>query len=100
MSTNFKGFLEKLWKPAIAVFYVLIMLEGLWMVSAFGIYLYSVFGPAQGFLEKSPLTRWLTGFFLSHFVDWSSAQCGAATSAEAFNPFRLNTYAQRNYIWF
>ncbi len=105
MSTNLKGLLEKVWKPAIAVFYVLIMLEGLWMVSAFGIYLYSIFGPAQGFLEASPTTRWLTGFFLSHFVEWSPPggsvnSVSATTQTLPFNPFRINTYGVRNYFWF
>jgi hypothetical protein len=105
MNPRIRGFLKKLWKPGVAVFYALIMLEGLWMVSAFGIYLYSVFGPAQSFLEASPATRWLTDFYLSHFVEWSSPRTSVGGPSRAnpglpFNPFRLNVYAERNYFWF
>jgi len=58
---------EKLITPAAWLFYLAIVGEILFMISPFGLYFYSVYAPALNFLQQSPKSAWLTGFFLPHF---------------------------------
>jgi protein-S-isoprenylcysteine O-methyltransferase Ste14 len=48
------------------VFYALIALEVVIMITPFTAYFYSVYAPALGFLEGYRATAWLTAFFLPH----------------------------------
>ena len=53
-------------------FYLIIVLEFLYMISPFALYFYSAYGPALNLLHRSPFTAWLTAFFLPHFSQTSS----------------------------
>lgn len=59
-------------KPAAWLFYLVIGIEILYMISPFAIYYYSTYGPGLNFLHASSETAWLSGFFLPHFVKTSS----------------------------
>jgi len=48
-------------------FYLVIVLEFLYMISPFALYFYSAYGPALNLLHRSPSTSWLTAFFLPTF---------------------------------
>jgi hypothetical protein len=48
------------------LFYAILVLEILFMISPAALYFYSVYGPALNFLDRSPSTAWLTQFFLPH----------------------------------
>lgn len=48
--------------------YCLIGAEIIIMISPFAIYFYSVYGPVLQLFASSPLTNWLTEFFLPHMV--------------------------------
>ena len=48
------------------LFYAILVLEILFMISPAALYFYSVYGPALSFLDRSPATAWLTQFFLPH----------------------------------
>jgi protein-S-isoprenylcysteine O-methyltransferase Ste14 len=65
--------ISQVFKPAAWLFYLVIGIEILYMISPFALYYYSTYGPSLNFLHASPLTSWLTGFFLPHYVDTSSA---------------------------
>jgi protein-S-isoprenylcysteine O-methyltransferase Ste14 len=52
----------------VLVFYLLIGLEIVIMISPFAAYFYSVYGPVLNFLYQYKVTAWLTGFFLPHAV--------------------------------
>lgn len=52
---------------ALWLFYVVIVLEILFMISPAALYFYSAYGPGLGVLHRSPWTAWLTQFFLPHF---------------------------------
>ena len=52
---------------ALWLFYVVIVLEILFMISPAALYFYSVYGPSLNLLHRSPATAWLTMFFLPHF---------------------------------
>ncbi len=56
---------------AIWIFYFLIAFEIIYMISPFAIYYYSVYGRGLNFLNNSPVTSWLTGFFLPHIAKTS-----------------------------
>lgn len=60
-------------RGSVAVFYLLIGLEILIMVSPFAAYFYAGYGPLLNFLYAFPATAWLTGFFLPHAVVSKSA---------------------------
>lgn len=49
------------------IFYLAIVFEFLFMITPFALYFYSAYQPALSFLNGSPYTAWLTGFFLPHF---------------------------------
>lgn len=53
-------------------FYLIIVLEFLYMISPLALYFYSAYGPALNLLHRSPSTAWLTAFFLPHFSQTSS----------------------------
>ncbi len=53
-------------------FYLVIVLEFLYMISPFALYFYSAYGPALNLLHRSPSTSWLTAFFLPHFSQTNS----------------------------
>jgi protein-S-isoprenylcysteine O-methyltransferase Ste14 len=53
-------------------FYLIIVLEFLFMISPLALYFYSAYGPALNLLHRSPSTAWLTAFFLPHFSKTSS----------------------------
>lgn len=59
-------------KPAAWLFYLVIGMEILYMISPFAIYYYSTYGPGLNSLHASAETAWLSGFFLPHFVKTSS----------------------------
>ncbi len=55
--------------PTVWVLYVAIVLEILFMISPFALYYYSAYGPSLNVLHSSPITAWLTTFFLPHFSE-------------------------------
>jgi protein-S-isoprenylcysteine O-methyltransferase Ste14 len=59
---------ERLIRGSISIFYLLIGLEIVIMISPFAAYFYSVYGPFLNFLYDYKMTAWLTGFFLPHAV--------------------------------
>lgn len=59
-------------RPAVWGFYVVVVLEFLFMISPFALHFYSAYGPTLNLLHRSPVTAWLTGFFLPHFAQTSS----------------------------
>ncbi len=59
-------------KPAVWGFYLVIVLEFLFMISPVALHFYASYGPVLNFLHRSPWTSWLTGFFLPHFSATSS----------------------------
>ena len=48
--------------------YCLIGAEIIIMISPFALYFYSIYGPILNLLTSSPMTSWLTEFFLPHLV--------------------------------
>ena len=46
----------------------IVALEIVIMISPFALFFYSVFNPFLLALNQSPLTRWLTAFFLPHMI--------------------------------
>ncbi|MEE8449585.1 MAG: methyltransferase [Thermodesulfobacteriota bacterium] len=50
------------------IFYLLIALEVVVMLTPFSAYFYSVYAPVLNRLEASPWTSWLTAFFLPHIT--------------------------------
>ena len=57
---------------ALWTFWVVMVLEILFMISPAALYFYSAYGPALNLLHASPWTSWLTAFFLPHFSQTSS----------------------------
>jgi protein-S-isoprenylcysteine O-methyltransferase Ste14 len=55
-------------RGSVSIFYVLIGLEIVIMISPFAAYFYSIYGPLLNFLYDFKATAWLTGFFLPHAV--------------------------------
>ena len=55
------------WGAAL-IFYLLVALEVIIMVTPFTLYFYSVYAPVLTWLERSPWTAWLTAFFLPHIT--------------------------------
>ncbi len=55
------------WGAAV-IFYLLVALEVIIMVTPFTIYFYSVYAPVLTWLERTPWTAWLTAFFLPHIT--------------------------------
>jgi protein-S-isoprenylcysteine O-methyltransferase Ste14 len=58
---------SRLLKPAVWGFYVVVVLEFLFMISPFAFHFYAAYGPVLNVLHATPVTSWLTGFFLPHF---------------------------------
>ena len=67
---------RKVVRPAVWAFYLIIVLEFLFMISPFALYFYSSYGPTLNVLHLWPATAWLTGFFLPHFSHTGSAWLG------------------------
>ena len=67
MSQNWKWM-----RPAVWGFYFVVVLEFLFMISPFALHFYSAYGPTLNFLHLSPVTAWLTGFYLPHFSTTAS----------------------------
>jgi protein-S-isoprenylcysteine O-methyltransferase Ste14 len=59
---------DRLIKGSVIVFYFLIGLEIVIMISPFAGFFYSGYGPVLNFLYDIKATSWLTGFFLPHAV--------------------------------
>ncbi len=59
---------KRLVRGSVSLFYLLIGLEIIIMISPFAAYFYSVYGPILNFLYDYKITAWLTGFFLPHAV--------------------------------
>ncbi|MBI3016151.1 MAG: hypothetical protein HYY65_14065, partial [Candidatus Tectomicrobia bacterium] len=61
-----------IWKKAgpgaVILFYLLIGLEVIIMITPFTVYFYSLYAPVLNRLEASPWTSWLTAFFLPHIT--------------------------------
>lgn len=57
---------ERLTAGSAIIFYLLIALEVILMVTPFSVYFYSLYAPVLNGLEGSPKTAWLTAFFLPH----------------------------------
>lgn len=55
-------------RGAALLFYLLVALEVIIMVTPFTAYFYSVYAPVLNRLERSPWTAWLTAFFLPHIT--------------------------------
>ncbi len=53
---------------AVVLFYLLIALEVIIMITPFTVYFYSVYAPVLNKLYNYPLTGWLTDFFLPHIT--------------------------------
>ena len=70
--------------PAAWVLYVAIVFEILFMISPFGLYYYSVYGPSLSLPNRSPWTAWLTHFFLPHFSHTSSPVLNALEGLGGF----------------
>jgi protein-S-isoprenylcysteine O-methyltransferase Ste14 len=58
--------------PAVWAFYLVIVLEFLFMISPLALHFYASYGPILNLLHKTPWTAWLTGFFLPHFSTTTS----------------------------
>ncbi|MGZ3589206.1 MAG: methyltransferase family protein, partial [Thermodesulfobacteriota bacterium] len=63
-NVKIKGFLTR----SAIVIYFIVALEIVIMISPFAFFFYAVFNPFLLFLNQSPVTRWLTAFFLPHMV--------------------------------
>jgi len=68
--TNVRG---KIVRSSVTIFYLLIGLEIIIMISPFAAYFYAGYGPFLNTLYAFPATAWLTGFFLPHAVVSKSA---------------------------
>lgn len=67
--------MKREWKwlrPAVWGFYFVVVLEFLFMISPFALHFYSAYGPTLNILHSTPITAWLTGFYLPHFSVTSS----------------------------
>jgi protein-S-isoprenylcysteine O-methyltransferase Ste14 len=62
---NLRG---KIVRSSVTIFYLLIGLEIIIMISPFAAYFYAGYGPLLNALYAFPATAWLTGFFLPHAV--------------------------------
>jgi len=60
---NMRG---KIVRSSVTIFYLLIGLEIIIMISPFAAYFYAGYGPFLNVLYAFPATAWLTGFFLPH----------------------------------
>ena len=60
-----------------AVFYLVLVLEFLFMISPLALHFYVGYGPVLRWLHASPMTSWLTGFFLPHFSQTTSGLLNA-----------------------
>ena len=58
----------KIVRNSVTIFYLLIGLEIIIMISPFAAYFYAGYGPFLNALYALPATAWLTGFFLPHAV--------------------------------
>jgi protein-S-isoprenylcysteine O-methyltransferase Ste14 len=58
---------RRLLAPALWGFYLVVVLEFLFMISPAALYFYASYGPLLNVLHASAGTSWLTGFFLPHF---------------------------------
>jgi protein-S-isoprenylcysteine O-methyltransferase Ste14 len=58
----------KIVRSSVTIFYLLIGLEIIIMISPFAAYFYAGYGPFLNALYAFPATAWLTGFFLPHAV--------------------------------
>lgn len=63
---------EGIWRPSVWIFYAVIVLEILYMISPFALYFYSGYGPVLRWVQHWTATAWLTSFFLPHFSETSS----------------------------
>jgi len=64
-------YITRILKPVLGGFYLLVFFEAFYMVSFFGIYLATVYAPAEQFLDRHPATSWLLSFYLPHFYQSS-----------------------------
>jgi protein-S-isoprenylcysteine O-methyltransferase Ste14 len=60
-------------KSSVWVFYVVFVLEILFMISPAALYFYGVYGPVLNLFHRWAATAWLTQFFLPHFSETRSA---------------------------
>lgn len=60
--------IKNLTTKAAIFFYVLIALEVIIMISPFAVYFYSFYAPILDILNATPITSWLTAFFLPHIA--------------------------------
>lgn len=58
---------QRILTSAVWAFYLVIVLEFLFMISPLALHFYASYGPVLNLLHKTPWTAWLTGFFLPHF---------------------------------
>lgn len=63
---------ESILKPAVWGFYILVVLEFLFMISPAALHFYAGYGPILNFLHGSPWTSWLTSFYLPHISETGS----------------------------
>jgi protein-S-isoprenylcysteine O-methyltransferase Ste14 len=65
---NNESMRKKIVRSSVTIFYLLIGLEIIIMISPFAAYFYAGYGPLLNALYAFPATAWLTGFFLPHAV--------------------------------
>ncbi len=63
-----KNYMAKKAFWTVAIFYLLIAFEFLYMASPFAVYFYSIYGPGLNFANESSALSWLSSFFLPHIV--------------------------------
>jgi protein-S-isoprenylcysteine O-methyltransferase Ste14 len=69
--------IQKLLKPSVWVFYLVFVLEILFMVSPAALYFYAIYGPVLNVFHRWGATAWLTQFFLPHFSETRSMPLNA-----------------------
>ncbi len=68
---------RKLLKSSVWVFYLVFVLEILFMISPAALYFYGVYGPVLNVFHRWAATAWLTQFFLPHFSETRSLALNA-----------------------
>lgn len=69
--------MRRLLKPSVWVFYLVFVLEILFMISPVALYFYGVYGPVLNVFHRWAATAWLTQFFLPHFSETRSMALNA-----------------------
>ena len=68
-----KSYMAKKAFWTVAIFYLLIAFEFLYMASPFAVYFYSIYGPGLNFMNEKPALAWLSSYFLPHITVGTSS---------------------------